>query len=106
MEEKERNKRKDYSPFIYKVLKQVHPDTEISPMAMRVMEDLMNDLFERIVAEARLVARYNKRSTISSKEIQTAVKLLLPHELAKNAVFEGSKAMIIYHLHHQKLINF
>ncbi|KAJ8347611.1 hypothetical protein SKAU_G00262000 [Synaphobranchus kaupii] len=44
--------------------------------------------FERIAGEASRLAHYNKRSTITSREIQTAVRLLLPGELAKHAVSE------------------
>ena len=51
------------------------------------------DIFERIAAESGRLARYNKRQTISSREIQTAVRLLLPGELAKHAVSEGTKAV-------------
>ena len=36
------------------------------------------------------------RSTITSREIQTAVRLLLPGELAKHAVSEGTKAVTKY----------
>jgi hypothetical protein len=38
-------------------------------------------------------ARYNKKSTLSSREIQTSVRLMLPGELAKHAVSEGTKAV-------------
>ena len=41
---------------------------------------------------ARL-ARYNKKPTVTSREIQTAVRLVLPGELAKHAVSEGTKAV-------------
>ena len=85
-----------YSTFIYKVLKQVHPDTGISNKAMSIMNSFVNDIFERIAAEAGRLARYNKRHTISSREIQTAVRLLLPGELAKHAVSEGTKAVTKY----------
>eukprot|EP01090_Pellita_catalonica_P007135 TRINITY_DN17749_c0_g1_i1.p1 TRINITY_DN17749_c0_g1~~TRINITY_DN17749_c0_g1_i1.p1 ORF type:complete len:155 (+),score=24.51 TRINITY_DN17749_c0_g1_i1:3-467(+) len=85
-----------YSTFIYKVLKQVHPDTGISNRAMSIMNSFVNDIFERIAIEAGRLARYNKRSTISSREIQTAVRLLLPGELAKHAVSEGTKAVTKY----------
>lgn len=50
-------------------------------------------LVERIASEASRLAQYNKRQTISSREIQTAVRLLLPGELAKHAVSEGTKAV-------------
>ena len=93
------------------MLKQVHPDTGVSSKAMSIMNSFVNDLFERIAAEASKLAHYNKRyiishcflkdllfyrSTITSREIQTAVRLLLPGELAKHAVSEGTKAVTKY----------
>uniref|UniRef100_A0A1B0C9A7 Core Histone H2A/H2B/H3 domain-containing protein n=1 Tax=Lutzomyia longipalpis TaxID=7200 RepID=A0A1B0C9A7_LUTLO len=41
-----------YAIYIYKVLKQVHPDTGISSKAMSIMNSFVNDIFERIAAEA------------------------------------------------------
>ena len=96
-DKKRRRKRKEtYSTYIYKVLKQVHPDTGVSSKAMSIMNSFVNDIFERIAAEASRLAHYNKRSTITSREIQTAVRLLLPGELAKHAVSEGTKAVTKY----------
>lgn len=96
-DKKRRRRRKEsYSIYIYKVLKQVHPDTGVSSKAMSIMNSFVNDIFERIAAEASRLAHYNKRSTITSREIQTAVRLLLPGELAKHAVSEGTKAVTKY----------
>jgi hypothetical protein len=53
----------------------------------------IDTFLERIAGEASRLAQYNKRQTISSREIQTAVRLLLPGELAKHAVSEGTKAV-------------
>ncbi|NWZ48716.1 H2B protein, partial [Spizaetus tyrannus] len=90
-------KRKEtYSVYIYKVLKQVHPDTGISSKAMSIMNSFVNDIFERLASEASRLAQYNRRSTITSREVQTAVRLLLPGELAKHAVSEGTKAVTKY----------
>ncbi|XP_071377548.1 histone H2B type 2-K1 [Centroberyx affinis] len=89
-------RRETYAMYIYKVLKQVHPDTGISSKAMSIMNSFVNDLFERIATEASRLAQYNKRSTITSREVQTAVRLLLPGELAKHAVSEGTKAVTKY----------
>eukprot|EP00918_Siedleckia_nematoides_P011752 GHVU01025865.1.p1 GENE.GHVU01025865.1~~GHVU01025865.1.p1 ORF type:complete len:126 (+),score=26.73 GHVU01025865.1:321-698(+) len=91
-----RKRRESYSIYIYKVMKQVHPDTGISAKAMSIMNSFVNDIFERIANEASRLAHYNKRSTITSREIQTAVRLLLPGELAKHAVSEGTKAVTKY----------
>ena len=93
---RKRRRRESYSIYIYKVLKQVHPDTGISAKAMSIMNSFVNDIFERIAAEASRLAHYNRRSTITSREIQTAVRLLLPGELAKHAVSEGTKAVTKY----------
>ncbi|XP_072423015.1 histone H2B 7-like [Chiloscyllium punctatum] len=91
-----RSRKESYSIYIYKVMKQVHPDTGISSKAMSIMNSFVNDIFERMAGEASRLAHYNKRSTISSREIQTAVRLLLPGELAKHAVSEGTKAVTKY----------
>ncbi|POW18088.1 hypothetical protein PSHT_06218 [Puccinia striiformis] len=91
-EKKKRKKKRNetYGIYIYKVLKQVHPDTGISNKAMLIMNSFVNDIFERIATEASKLALYNKKSTISSREIQTAVRLILPGELSKHAISEGT----------------
>jgi histone H2B len=88
-----RRRSETFSVYIYKVLKQVHNDVGISKKAMNIMNSFVYDIFERIAVEASKLVRYNKRRTLSSKEVQTAVKLLLPGELSKHAVAEGTKAI-------------
>ena len=93
-EKKKKKKRTEsYSSYIYKVLKQVHPDTGISKRGMSIMNSFINDIFERIATEAGKLSRYSKKMTLSSREIQTSVRLMLPGELAKHAVSEGTKAV-------------
>ena len=93
---KKRNRKESYSIYIYKVLKQVHPETGISSKAMSIMNSFVNDIFEKIATEASRLAQYNKKSTITSREIQTSVRLWLPGELSKHAVSEGTKAVTKY----------
>ena len=90
------SRKESYSVYMYKMLKQVHPDTGISSKAMGIMNSFVNDIFELIAGEALHLAHYNKRSTITPREIQTAVRLLLPGELTKHAVSEGTKAITKY----------
>ncbi|CAO2188474.1 unnamed protein product [Urochloa humidicola] len=82
-----------YKIYIFKVLKQVHPDIGISSKAMSIMNSFINDIFEKLAGEAAKLTRYNKKPTITSREIQTSVRLVLPGELAKHAVSEGTKAV-------------
>merc|ERR1719226_342233 len=97
---KRKTRRKEsYATHIYKVLKQVHPDTGISSKSMSIMNSFVNDIFERIASESSRLAKINKQRkkiTVTSREIQTAVRLLLPGELAKHAVSEGTKAVTKY----------
>ncbi|NWY95383.1 H2B protein, partial [Loxia curvirostra] len=94
---KRKPKRKEaFSVYIYKVLKQVHPDLAISSKAMSIMNSFVNDMLERLAAEASRLAQYGCRATLTSREVQAAARLLLPGELAKHAVSEGTKAVTKY----------
>ena len=85
--------KESYGIYIYNVPRQVQPDVGVSSKAMSIMNSFVNDNFERIASEASRLSLQNKKSTISSREIQTAVRLLLPAELAKHAISEGTKAV-------------
>ena len=87
---------KSYARFIHKVLKQVHPDLGITSKAMDIMNSFVNDLFDRIAIEAGRLSKYIKRSTLSSRDMQASVRLVVPGELAKHAVSEGTKAVARY----------
>ena len=60
---------------------------------MNIMNSFINDTFDRLAGESSKLVRYNRKRTLSSREIQSAVKLLLPGELAKHAISEGTKAV-------------
>jgi histone H2B len=77
-------------------LKQVHPDIGISKKAMNIMNSFIHDTFDRVATEGSKLVRFNKRRTLSSREVQSAVKLILPGELARHAVSEGTKAVTKY----------
>ncbi len=91
-----RARKQSYGIYIYKVLKQVHPDVGISRNAMSVMNSFVNDIFDRLAGEASKLVHHSKRQTLSSREVQTSVRLTLPGELAKHAVSEGTKAVTKY----------
>ncbi|KAF8601343.1 histone-fold-containing protein [Ceratobasidium sp. AG-I] len=76
---RKKSRKETYSSYIYKVLKQVHPDTGISNKAMAILNSFP--------------ASCSKKSTISSREIQTSVCLILPGELSKHAISEGTKSV-------------
>ncbi len=91
-----RKRKESYNIYIYRVLKQVHPDTGVSKRAMSILNSFVGDTFARIACEAGKLCGYNKKATMSAREVQTAVRLVLPGELAKHAVSEGTKAVTKY----------
>merc|ERR1712071_499595 len=55
-----------FSIYIYRVLKQVHPETGISKRSMSIMNSFINDVFQKIATESSRLVRYNKKHTLSS----------------------------------------
>ena len=90
---KTKKRSETFSLYIYRVLKQVHPDIGISKRSMSIMNSFINDIFEKSCLESSKLVRYGKKRTLSSREVQTSVRLILPGELAKHAVSEGTKAV-------------
>ena len=74
----------------------MHPDIGISKKAMNIMNSFIHDTFDRVATEGSKLVRFNKRRALSSREVQSAVKLILPGELARHAVSEGTKAVTKY----------
>ena len=93
MEKKRRKAVVSYKTYIFKVMKQVHPETRISKKSMTIINNFVEDTFEKIASEASKLCRMHKRATMGSRDVQSAIRLVLPGELAKHAVSEGTKAM-------------
>ena len=82
-----------YASYLHKVLKQVHPELSIKKNAIMAVDGIMKDCFDRVIYDASTVARGAKKSTLSSKHVQSAVRSLMPGELATHAISEGTKAV-------------
>lgn len=90
---KTRRPQSSFASYTYKVLKQVQRDIGISKKAMSIMNSFVGDVFDQITQEATNLVRKNKKPTMSTRDIQTAVRLVFPGDLAKHAVSEGTKAV-------------
>ena len=71
----------------------MHPELAISKKSMLIMNSVCNDLFDRLGAEASRITKYAKKKTLTGREMNAAVKLVFPGELAAHAVHEGTKAV-------------
>ncbi|HMP28094.1 MAG TPA: hypothetical protein PKD85_00755 [Saprospiraceae bacterium] len=91
-------KRVDFQTYIYRLLKQIHPDSGLSGDGLSSTNNFIKITLKKIMNVVnRLMLGSNGRKTISAREIQTAVRLALPGEFANHAVSEGTKAITSYH---------
>ena len=90
---KRRKGKQTFNSYIFKVMKQVHPESRISKKGMLIVNNFVADTFERGCAEASKLCKYSQRSTLGARDVQCALRLVLPGELSKHAVSEGTKAM-------------
>ena len=79
--------------YIYKVLKQVHPNTGINAAGKSQLNQYLMVLLRRLNNVARDLSSFNEKKTLTSREVQSAVRLTLPGELVKHAISEGTKAV-------------
>jgi histone H2B len=64
-----KHKQDSFSIYIYKVLKQVHPQIGISKKAMNIMNSFIHDTLDRIAIEGAKLTRFTKTKTLSSREM-------------------------------------
>lgn len=95
-----KNRPIDFKMGIYKVNKQVQGEhaRNLSAKSMDIVNSFVVDFMTRIAEEARLLAEKTRKKTLSSREIQTAVRLVIPgygqeKSLCEHATMEGTKAV-------------
>jgi hypothetical protein len=84
-----------FNTYIKLVLKQVHPNISISSIGLSEVDGLLHNLTERIIKNVNntLVIDGAEAVYITAKMIQDSVKIIMPGELAKHAISEGTKAV-------------
>jgi histone H3/H4 len=88
-----RKAKRSFSVYVRRSLKAINAKLTVSSKASAIVNSFIADQFDRIATEAAAIARSNRRQTLGSREIQTAVRLLLPAELAKHAISEATRAV-------------
>ena len=85
-----------YKKYIHAVQKKVHPNHTMSKKSMSIFNNFVMDTLHSICSEASQLTARNKTKTLGGREIECAVKILLPGELAFHAGNEGAKAVARY----------
>ena len=96
-EKKRKTKRAEsFVPYIYSVLKLVHPDANIGSRAMSFMNYFIDGVFGLIASEASRNCSTNKSRILSERDVQVAVNLVVTGDLATFLETEGTKAVVKY----------
>ena len=85
-----------FGTYIKEVLRLVDPDSQITGQALSAVDASLQTIQRRLVAAAARLCLDHGKKTLTSRDIQTAVRLLFPGELAKHAVSEGTKAVTMF----------
>lgn len=85
-----------WNVYIQRVLKQVHPDAGFSSAALGEMNSISN-IFAKALISAALKAMHSaKRQTLSGRDVQAAIRLTFPGQLAGHAVSRAASAATEY----------
>ena len=63
---------------------------------MTIMDNILKDMYERIVGEAAKFMKVDKRQTLTDKDISSSIKILFENDLAAHADQEGTRALKKY----------
>ena len=88
-----RKGKRSFATYIGRVNKNSKRGLTLSSRTVKILNSFAFDLFDRLATQAAALARLNKKATLGSREIQSAVRLQLPAELAAHSMSEASKAV-------------
>ena len=90
---KKTTKQRTWNLYVTRTLKGINAKMTMGSLTKKIINSFVNDIFERLASKAGDLTRVNKKKTLGSREMQTAVRLVLPAELARHAMSEGTKAV-------------
>ena len=92
-------KEENLKTYIYKLLKQVHPEIGISKDAMVVVNKMVLELYKKLAKNASELSRSNKQKSLVAKDVQAAIKLTIPGELQRHCITEVARAVAKFSSH-------
>ena len=91
-----RRRNETFNLYIHRVLRRVSPDNAISKRSMLVMNSLVSDMYTRVTQEAVRLMRAAGRSTLTATDVDSAVQILFPGELATHATNWSNRAVSLF----------
>ena len=69
----------------------------ISKQGMDVLNSFIFDIFHRICKESKTLLQFQRKSSLSARDIQTSIQLIFPEEMAKAMTAELCRCITTYH---------
>lgn len=82
--------------YIQRKLKDKHPDMSISVVAVHEMDNLLKDFMEQVGKVSRDLLKSSGKSTLTTRSLATACKIVLPKNLHQCSKGHGIRAMEKY----------
>ena len=97
-EDKKRHRKRheSWNISIRKVLAKVHPGSKIDRPSKLMMNDILNQLNQRLSKLAVKMCDHASKKTVSAGDVQTATRVALTSNLAKHAVNSAVKSVKLY----------
>lgn len=95
-------KPENFKLYITRVLKTVYPQASMSSGAAGVVNGMVFDIFQRIAADAGKVVAFNKKTTMTVRELEAAVGMVLSGTLAAHVTTEANKAVYAFNEERKK----
>lgn len=85
---------RSYDAYIHRTMKKENPGFGLTHNGVSVVNKFITQVESNLSRLAGKLARQNGTRTLGAREIETAVLLLFPEELAVHAAAEGAKAVV------------
>lgn len=82
-----------FSVYIYRVMKQIHPDTGMTTSGMTQLESMIAYVLHKLIQHINLLLNMSRKRTISLREVVSALLLYFPGELGKHALMQVAKSI-------------
>ena len=79
--------------YYVKILRQIYPEKTLTKSARETLTIVVNRFLQRFCYFVVTCMQHNRAKTISSRDVQSATRLMLVGLVAKHAVSEGTKAV-------------
>jgi len=104
--DKKRLKRKQYrlcgGSTIKKILSSVHPGMRISHNSRCILENMVSDLVKRMIVRSSEINTMRNNRVLMKDSVISAIRLVMPKELALRAIDRAKLAVETYTKHYEK----